>query len=141
MRYVSLFCGALALAAAPSGALANDRWEFLTAPQINLSLVYRLDKLSGDVIACQYAHNPGKPDVEPGAYGVTNCYRGGDGAVKQEPGEYGLLTSRNEQEGGVFWVDYRTGALSICYLYFQREKQGDREVAVDQYVVCTTPYK
>jgi len=141
MRYVSLFCGALALAAAPSGALANDRWEFLTAPQINLSLVYRLDKLSGDVIACQYAHNPGKPDVEPGAYGVTNCYRGGDGAVKQEPGEYGLLTSRNEQEGGVFRVDYRTGALSICYLYFQREKQGDREVAVDQYVVCTAPYK
>ena len=141
MRILPVIFGALALAAASSGASASERWDFLTAPQINLSLVYRLDKLSGDVIACQYAHNPGKPDVEPGAYGVTNCYRGGDGAVKQEPGDYGLLASRNEQEGGVFRVDYRTGALSICYLYFQREKQGDREVAVDQYVVCTTPYK
>jgi len=41
----------------------------------------------------------------------------------------------------VFRVDYRTGALSICYLYFQREKQGDREIVVDQYVVCTPSFK
>ena len=39
----------------------------------------------------------------------------------------------------MFRVDYRTGALSICYLYFQREKQGEREVVTDQYVVCTAP--
>jgi hypothetical protein len=31
--------------------------------------------------------------------------------------------------------------MSICYLYFQREKQGERETVADQYVVCTTPYK
>ena len=139
MRILALGLG-LATLAAPA-AWAGERFEFLPAPQINLSLVYRLDKLTGDMIACQFAHNPGKEDVGPGYYGVTQCYRGGDGAVKQEPGDYGLLASRNEQEGGVFRVDYRTGALSICYLYFQREKQGDREVAVDQYVVCTTPYK
>ena len=113
------------------------QYEFLAAPQINLSLVYRLDKLSGDVIACQFAHNPGRPDVGPGAFGVTNCYRSGDGATKQEPGDYGLIATRHEQEGGVFRVDYRTGALSICYLYFQREKQGDHEAIADQYVVCT----
>ena len=41
----------------------------------------------------------------------------------------------------MFRVDYRTGGISICYLYFQREKQGEREVVVDQYVVCTAPYK
>jgi hypothetical protein len=41
----------------------------------------------------------------------------------------------------VFRVDYRTGALSICYLYFQREKQGDHEAIADQYVVCTPPWK
>ena len=69
--------------------------------------------------------------------GVTSCYRGGDGATKQEPGDYGLVATRHEQEGGVFRVDYRTGALSICYLYFQREKQGDHEAIADQYVVCT----
>jgi hypothetical protein len=141
MRSMKIILCALALAVSPASALASSQYEFLAAPQINLSLVYRLDKLTGDVIACQYAHNPGKPDVEPGAYGVTACYRGGDGASKQEPGDYGLIATRHEQEGGVFRVDYRSGALSICYLYFQREKQGDREVVVDQYVVCTAPYK
>jgi hypothetical protein len=133
-------CG-LALVARSALAVANSQYEFLAAPQINLSLVYRLDKLTGDVIACKFALNPNKTEVEPGAYGVTLCYRGGDGATKQEPSEYGLVATRHEQEGGVFRVDYRNGALSICYLYFQREKQADREVVVDQYVVCTPPYK
>ena len=132
--------GRLAVARAPARRPRRNI-EFLAAPQINLSLVYRLDKLTGDVIACQYAHNPGKTDIEPGAFGVTVCYRSGDGATKQEPGDYGLVATRHEQEGGVFRVDYRTGALSICYLYFQREKQGDHEVITDQYVVCTPPYK
>jgi hypothetical protein len=122
--------------AEPAGA-AQPQYEFLAAPQINLSLVYRLDKLSGDVVACQFAHNPGRTDVGPGAFGVTSCYRGGEGATKQEPGDYGLIATRHEQEGGVFRVDYRTGALSVCYLYFQREKQGDHEAIADQYVVCT----
>ena len=132
---------ALALSAAATPALADERFAFQTAPQINLSLIYRLDRLTGDVIACQFAKSPGKADVGPGAFGVTACYRGGDGAVNQPPGDYGLVASRHEQEGGVFRVDYRSGAVSICYLYFQREKQGDREIVADQYVVCTTPFK
>ena len=74
-------------------------------------------------------------------FGVTSCYRGGDGATKQEPGDYGLVATRHEQEGGVFRVDYRNGGLSICYLYFQREKQGDHEAIADQYVVCTPEWK
>ena len=140
MRFLAFGLGLLSLATA-SSALAGDRYEFLAAPQINLSLVYRLDKLTGDVIACQFAKNPGKNEVEPGAYGLTQCYRGGEGAVSQPAGDYGLIATRHEQEGGVFRVDYRSGALSICYLYVQRERQGEREVVVDQYVVCTTPYK
>ena len=136
----NLACGLAAIAASAfvSGAEAAQ-YEFLAAPQINLSLVYRLDKLTGDVIACQFAHNPGRTDVGPGAFGVTNCYRGGDGATKQAPSDYGLIATRHEQEGGVFRVDYRTGALSICYVYFQREKEGDHEAIADQYVVCTPP--
>ncbi len=131
---------ALGLAAA-SGADAADRFAFLPAPQINLSLLYRLDRLTGDVVACQFAHNPGRPDVGPGGFGVTACYRGGDGAVNQPPGDYDLTASRNEQEGGVFRIDRRSGAISICYLYFVREKQGDGERIADQYVVCTAPFK
>jgi hypothetical protein len=139
---LDLFAVALLAAAfvGPVPAFASS-YEFLAAPQINLSLVYRLDKVTGDVIACQYGHNPGKTDIEPGFFGVTVCYRSGDGATKQDPGEYGLIATRHEQEGGVFRVDYRTGSLSICYLYFQKEKQGDHEVISDQYVVCTPPVK
>jgi len=133
---------AAVLATAGAGAAAGAaQYEFLAAPQINLSLVYRLDKLTGDVTACQFGHSPGRTDVGPGAFGVTACYRSGEGASGQEPGDYGLVASRHEQEGGVFRVNYRTGALSVCYLYFQREKQGDREAIADQYVVCTPPSK
>jgi len=139
MRCANPILAALAILSA--GPALSAQFEFLAAPQINLSLVYRLDKLTGEIIACQYAHNPGKADIEPGAFGITNCYRSGEGATKQDAGDYGLIATRHEQEGGVFRVDYRSGALSICYLYFQREKQGDHEAIVDQYVVCTPPYK
>ncbi len=139
MRRAKLIMASLAIASA--GAASAAQFEFLAAPEIDLSLVYRLDKLTGDVIACQFAHNPGKTEVEPGAFGITNCYRSGEGATKQEPGDYGLVATRHEREGGVFRVEYRTGALSVCYVYFQREKQGDHEVITDQYVVCTPPYK
>jgi len=124
-----------ALFSAP--ASAAERYAFLPAPQINLSLLYRLDRLTGEVIACQFARTPGKAEIGPGAFGVTSCYRAGEGSVGQQPGDYDLISSRHEQEGGVFRVDNRTGAVSVCYLYFQREK----EAVTDQYVVCTTPFK
>ena len=129
------------LAVCAAVADAAPQYDFLPAPQINLSLLYRLDKTTGEVTACQYGHDPGKTEVAPGAYGITVCYRGGDGASKQEPGDYALIASRHEQEGGVFRVNYRTGAVSVCYLYFQREKQGEKEFIADQYVVCTAPVK
>jgi hypothetical protein len=141
-RALAAILGLTLVGAAMSPAsAASAQYEFLAAPQINLSLVYRVDKLTGDIVACQFAHNPGRTDVGPGAFGVTTCYRSGEGATGQEPGEYGLIATRHEQEGGVFRVNYRTGALSVCYLYFQREKQGDHEAIADQYVVCTPPWK
>ncbi len=140
IKRVIVFAATAVVTATATPGSANQ-YEFLAAPQINLSLVYRVDKLTGDVVACQFAHSPGRSDVGPGAFGVTACYRGSDGATKQEPGEYGLVATRHEQEGGVFRVDYRTGGLSICYLYFQREKQGDHEAITDQYVVCTPQWK
>ena len=126
---------------AAASAQAGERYDFLTAPQINLSLLYRLDTLTGDVVACQFAHNPGRSEVGPGGYGLTACYRGGEGATGQPPGDYALIASRHEQEGGVFRIDRRSGAVSVCYLYFQRVKQGEQEKVTDQYVVCTTPFK
>jgi hypothetical protein len=139
-RRRKVICSAcLAINFIAPGAFAAPQFEFLAAPQINLSLLYRLDKTTGEVTACQYGPNPGKATVEPGAYGITVCYPGGDGATKQEPGDYGLIASHHEQEGGVFRVNYRTGAVSVCYLYIQRDKQGEKEFIAAQFVVCTAP--
>ena len=55
---------------------------------------------------------------------MTLCFGAGEGAGAQTPGEYGLVASRHEREGGVFRVNYRTGDMSICYVF-------------DEKVVCT----
>jgi hypothetical protein len=130
---------AAALAIMSTIAQAEDRYEFLAAPQINLSLLYRLDRLTGDIVACQFARTPGKAEIGPGAYGVTACSRPGEGASGQPPGDYALYSGHNEQEGGVFRVDRRNGAVSVCYLRVERDKQGD--AVTDSFVVCTAPFK
>lgn len=94
------------LGAAP--ALATN-FEFLAAPEIELNRVYRLDRLTGEIGACQYG------DKE-GTVGVTLCYQPGEGARAQTPSSYALIASRHEREGGVFRVDTRTGLMSICYV-------------------------
>ena len=114
----------LALAALGAGAgtaLAAANYEFLAAPEIDLNRVYRLDKATGEIGACQYG-------LKENSIGVTLCYQPGEGAVAQAPSEYGLISSRHEREGGVFRVDLRTGAMSICYV-------------LNDQVVCTPPGK
>ncbi len=96
-------------------------FEFVPAPQNDLNRVYRVDRVTGEVGACQY----GQKD---GSYGVTLCYSAGEGAGPSEPSDYGLVASRHEHEAGVFRVDYRTGAMSICYVF-------------EDHVVCTPSEK
>jgi len=111
----------LALAGAcVAPALANN-FDFLAAPEIELNRVYRLDKLTGEIGACQYGD-------KDGTIGVTLCYPPGEGAKGQPPSVYGLVASRHEREGGVFRVDLRSGVMSICYVL-----KGE--------VVCTPPAK
>jgi len=95
--------GALALLLT-TGAAQAAPYEFLAAPETDLNRVYRLDKATGEIGACQY------------------------GAGPQPPGDYGLVASRHEKEGGVFRVDQLTGAMSICYV-------------LNEAVVCTPPAK
>jgi hypothetical protein len=90
-------------------ALGAANFDFLAAPQTDLNRVYRVDKATGEVAACQYG-------LKEGGVGVTLCYPPGDGAAAQSPSEYGLVSSRHEREAGVFRVDLRTGAMSICYV-------------------------
>jgi hypothetical protein len=101
-------------------ALAGQ-YEFVPAPQTDLNRIYRVDRVTGEVGACQYGQ-------KEGTFGVTLCFAAGDGAGKQEPSEYGLVASRHEREGGVFRTDLRTGAMSVCYVF-------------DERVVCTPSEK
>ncbi|MGO9132877.1 MAG: hypothetical protein ACLP8A_02355 [Methylovirgula sp.] len=113
-----------ALAIALTGwavAAAAASYEFLAAPEIDLNRVYRLDKATGEVAACQYG-------LKEGTVGVTLCYPPGEGAGPQGSSEYGLIASRHEREGGVFRVDLRTGMMSICYV-------------LNEAVVCTPQAK
>ncbi len=107
-RRVCLLVASLAGIGVALPALAAN-YEFLAAPETDLNRVYRLDKATGEVGACQYG-------LKEGGVGVTLCYTPGEGAGPQASSEYGLVASRHEREGGVFRVDLRTGMMSICYV-------------------------
>ena len=95
---------------AASPAVRAAKYEFIAAPETDLNRVYRLDRETGEIGACQY----GLKDTS--AVGVTLCYPPGEGAGPQEPSEYALVASHHQGEGGVFRVDVRTGMMSICYV-------------------------
>ncbi len=103
-----LVAGSLVLSGVTSRASAAS-YEFLAAPETDLNRIYRLDRATGEVGACQYA-------LEEGTAGVTLCYPPGEGAGPQVPGEYTLVSSRHEREGGIFRVDLRTGMMAVCYV-------------------------
>jgi hypothetical protein len=95
------------VAAVQSAGAAS--FEFLAAPETDLNRVYRLDRATGEVGACQYG-------LKEGSVGVTLCYPPGEGAGPQSSSEYSLVASRHQGEAGVFRVDLRTGMMSICYV-------------------------
>ena len=114
-------CLGLSILAAGAVAAAAATYEFLAAPETDLNRVYRLDKATGEMGACQYG-------LAEGTVGITLCYPPGDGGGAQSQSEYALVASRHEREGGVFRVDVRTGTMSICYV-------------LNDTVVCTPPAK
>jgi hypothetical protein len=96
-----------------------QEYRFLPAPQIDLNRIYRVNRLTGEMAACQYV---GKPD----SVGLALCHPAGEGAGPQPiPGDYDLVRSNHEREGGVFRTNTRTGEISVCYV----EKENK--------VVCT----
>ena len=105
------------LASAYAAAAAAASFEYVPAPQTDLNRLYRVDRVTGEVGSCQYG-------LQEGGVGVTLCFGPGEGAGAQPAGEYGLISSRHEREGGVFRVNYRTGEMSVCYVF-------------DEKVVCT----
>ena len=120
VRPILLAAASLAVLVAP--ARAADNYDFLAAPQIDLNRIFRVDKSTGEVGACQFGLKEGSQ------VGVTLCYPPGQGAGPQPPSDYTLVASRHEHEAGAWRVDLRTGAMSICYV-------------LDDSVVCTPPAK
>ncbi len=104
----AVLAASLALAMLAGSARAAS-YEFLAAPETDLNRVYRLDRATGEIGACQYG-------LKEGTVGVTLCYPPGEGAGVQASSEYSLIASRHDREGGVFRVDLRTGMMSICYV-------------------------
>lgn len=109
---VAFLSAALALGSL-AGAAQAASYDFVPAPQTDLNRIYRIDRVTGEVSSCQYG-------LQEGTIGVTLCFSPGEGAGAQQPGEYGLVASRHEREGGVFRVNYRTGEMSICYVFDER---------------------
>jgi hypothetical protein len=106
-------CLALAAFAAALSQATAASYDFVPAPQTDLNRIYRIDRVTGEVISCQYG-------LQEASVGVTLCFAAGEGAGAQPPGEYGLVASRHEREGGVFRVNYRTGEMSICYVFEEK---------------------
>ena len=100
-----------------------EAFSFVPAPQQDLNRIYRVDTANGEVVACQFAVKDDAP------IGLTLCYPAGEGAKAGEPGDYGLVASSHRQEAGIFRINRRTGAISVCY------------VRDDVDVVCTPPTK
>jgi hypothetical protein len=117
-RVRALLCAWTVAATALSGSAAlSASYDFVPAPQTDLNRIYRIDRVTGELVSCQYG-------LQEGTVGATLCFGAGEGAGPQAPAEYGLVASRHEREGGVFRVNYRTGEMSVCYVY-------------DEKVVCT----
>jgi len=103
-----------------SGAAMAQEYRFMPAPQTDLNRLYRVNRLTGEMGACQYA-------IKENTVGVSLCYPAGEGGGPQPiPGDYDLVRSNHEREGGIFRVNTRTGEISVCYVLAER-------------VVCTPP--
>ena len=116
------FClagGLLAFAALPAAA---QQYDFAPTPHQGLNRIYRVDRVTGEMGACQYG-------LKDGAVGITICYPAGAGARASAPADYGLIASNHVSEAGIFRINRRTGEMSICY------------VMNDEQVVCTPAAK
>ena len=106
---------------AATGSARAGSFEFAPSPQTDLNRVYRVDRATGEVGACQF-------QLKEGGIGTTICFPAGEGAGPQPASEYALMPSRHEREGGIFRVNLRSGEMSICYVF-------------DDKVVCTPQAK
>ncbi len=112
------FVIALVACAAPAAA---ENFQFMPAPHQELNRIFRVDRATGEMGACNYAIK------DENSIGLTVCYPAGEGAKAGDAGDYALVASNHRAEAGIYRVNRRTGDVSVCFV------RGDQEV------VCTAP--
>lgn len=125
-------CAAPALAqttapAATSAAPAEGGYVFGSPPSVQANRLYSINTRTGEVSACQFE----RPDGS--VIGVTRCFPRDASAGPAEPGSYDIVSTRYSGETGVFRVNTRTGAMSVCYVRDMPKDGG----GVEARVVCT----
>ena len=102
---------------APAEAQQSEpAYEFAPPPAANINRIYRVNRINGEIGACQYK-------AKEGAVGTTLCFPVGEGAGPQVAGDYGLI---HEKETGVVRLNRQTGEMSVCYV-------------LNEKAVCTAP--
>src|SRR6476659_9473189 len=72
-----------------SKSAAEGGFDFVAPPSIKSNRVFRINRATGEVIACHYERATG--------IGRTECSQSGEGAGPQLPGEYGLVASHMQE--------------------------------------------
>ena len=103
------------------GSVRAENFMFAPAPHQELNRIFRVDRATGEMGACNYAIK------DDHSVGITLCYPAGEGAKAGEAGDYALVPSNHRAEAGIYRVNRRTGDVSVCFV------RGDQEV------VCTPP--
>ena len=120
-----LLAAALAVLITVPAEAQEAAYDFAVTMVDETSVIWRVDRLSGEVGMCRYEQ------VKRAQIGALKCAgRGAGTGVQQEPGPYGLKAGQFDDESGMFRVNLRTGSASLCYDV--KQKNG-REV------VCTEP--
>lgn len=96
-------------------------FEFAAPPSKKANILYRVHKYTGAVTACIY-----KPAIlesgEAWRVGETHCYESGEGAKAGVQAKYSLKPSNYATETGVFRVNTMSGAISVCFVRFDRNQ-------------------
>ena len=109
---------------APGG---GEGYVFGSPPSVQANRLYSINTRNGEVSACQFERPEGS------VIGVTRCFPRDASAGPGEAGTYDLVSTRYSGETGVFRVNVKTGAMSVCYVRDMPKEGGGVEASV----VCT----
>ncbi|MGQ3675517.1 hypothetical protein ACT6QH_08505 [Xanthobacter sp. TB0139] len=118
---MGLVCLGVSIASPAQAQGQQAGFLFATPPSTDANRVYGVNRLTGEMSACQFERPQGSD------LGVTRCFPLGEGAGAQKPGDYGLVATNYGGETGIFRVNHSSGEMSICYVHDFLNASGDVE--------------